>query len=70
MHVAGLVLAALLILAAAVAGLLMAPRWGTSSVALLFLPPVLVTARYFGLKSALVAAFAAALAFNYFFTEP
>lgn len=66
----GLVLGLLLTLAASLAGLLIAPQWGASAVVLLYLPPVLVTARYAGLWPALGVSVLATLAFNFFFTEP
>ena len=45
----GLVLGLLLILAATVIGLVMTPAWNAAAVVLLYLPPVLVAARYAGL---------------------
>jgi two-component system sensor histidine kinase KdpD len=51
-------------------GLLVAPRWGTGPVDLLYLPPVLAAAALYGLRPALVAAVASALAYNFFFTAP
>jgi two-component system, OmpR family, sensor histidine kinase KdpD len=51
-------------------GLLIAPKWGNSPVDLLYLPPVLFAASLYGLRPALVACVASALAFNFFFTEP
>jgi two-component system sensor histidine kinase KdpD len=63
--------AALLLVAAATgAGLLIAPRWGNEPVVLLFLPAVLAAAVYCGLWPALIAAIAAALTYNYYFTAP
>ena len=66
----GLTLGLLLTLAATLAGLLIAPDWGSATVVLLYLPPVLVTARYAGLWPSLGLAVLATLAFNFFFTEP
>jgi K+-sensing histidine kinase KdpD len=66
----GLALGLLLTMMASVAGLLIAPNWGAAAVVLLYLPPVLVTARYAGLRPALAVAVLATLAFNFFFTEP
>jgi K+-sensing histidine kinase KdpD len=63
--------AAVLMIAAATAlGLLIAPRWGTAPVVLLYLPAVLAAAIYCGLWPSLVAAVGSALAYNYFFTAP
>ncbi|OYW45871.1 MAG: hypothetical protein B7Z33_08685 [Sphingomonadales bacterium 12-68-11] len=63
--------AALLLVAVATGiGLLIAPRWGTAAVVLLYLPPVLALAVYAGLWPALVAAVISTLAYNYYFTAP
>ena len=51
-------------------GLAIAARWGNSSVVLLYVPPVLAAAALAGRWLALLAALAATLAFNFFFTEP
>jgi two-component system, OmpR family, sensor histidine kinase KdpD len=51
-------------------GLLIAPRWGTAAVDLLYLLPVLAAATLYGLGTGLLAAFASALAYNFFFTAP
>jgi K+-sensing histidine kinase KdpD/DNA-binding winged helix-turn-helix (wHTH) protein len=67
---AGLALGLLLTLLATVAGLMITPGWGSAAVVLLYLPPVLVTARYAGLWPSLALALVATLAFNFFFTEP
>ena len=64
------VLALLMVAAASLAGLLIAPHWGNSGVDLLYLPGVLAAAGFYGLMPGLVAAGASALAFNYFFTAP
>jgi K+-sensing histidine kinase KdpD len=45
-------------------------RWGSAPVVLLYLPPVLAAAVLRGLGPSLIAAIAAALAFNFFFTQP
>ena len=66
----GYALAILMVAAATLAGLVIAPRWGNSGVDLLYLPPVLVAAIFAGLGPALLAATAAALAYNFFFTSP
>src|SRR6187551_434057 len=62
--------ALLMVAAATLAGLLIAPRWGTAPVVLLYLPPVLVAAIYGGLWPALAAAVASPLAYNFYFTAP
>lgn len=69
-QLAGVAVTCLLVLLSTALGMLIAPRWGTGSIVLLYLLPVLVGARFFGLRPALLAAVAGALAFNYFFTEP
>lgn len=66
----GLALGLLLTLAATAAGVLLAPGWEPTAVVLLYLPPVLVTARYAGLLPALAVSVLATLTFDYFFTEP
>ncbi len=66
----GLMFGLLLTLAASLAGLMITPQWGSAAVVLLYLPPVLVTARYAGLWPSLGVAVLATLAFNFFFTEP
>jgi K+-sensing histidine kinase KdpD len=65
-YAAGLALVA----AATLAGLLIAPLWGNQPVVLLFIPPVLGAAAFFGLRPALLAAIASTLAYNFFFTAP
>lgn len=70
LRAAGLALGLLLTLLATLAGLLIAPGWGSAAVVLLYLPPVLVTARYAGLWPSLLLALVATLAFNFFFTQP
>lgn len=66
----GLILGLLLTLVATLAGVLLLPEWGPTVVVLLYLPPVLVTARYAGLRPGLAVSVLATLAFDYFFTEP
>ncbi len=66
----GLALGLLLTLAATLTGLLLAPGWGSGAIVLLYLPPVLVTARYAGLWPSLGVSVLATLAFNFFFTHP
>src|SRR5690348_16329253 len=56
--------------AATLVGLVIAPYWGNEPVVLLFIPPVLAAAAFFGLRPALLAAVASTLAYNYFFTAP
>ena len=51
-------------------GLALAPRWGNSAIDLLYLPAVLGAAMLAGLRPALFAALASALAYNFFFTAP
>jgi two-component system sensor histidine kinase KdpD len=51
-------------------GLWIAPRWGTASVDMIYLPAVLAAAALWGLGPGLFAGVAAALAYNFFFTEP
>lgn len=66
----GLAVGLLLTLGATVIGLLMVPDWDAAAVVLLYLPPVLIAARYAGLLPALAVSVIATLAFNFFFTEP
>jgi two-component system sensor histidine kinase KdpD len=47
-----------------------APRWGTAAVDMIYLPAVLAAAALWGLGPALLAGVTAALAYNFFFTEP
>jgi two-component system sensor histidine kinase KdpD len=61
---------ALLVAVSTMFGLAMEPRWGNAAVDLLFLPAVLGAAILGGLRPALFAAFASALAYNFFFTVP
>lgn len=51
-------------------GMWIAPRWGTAPVDMIYLPPVLAVAALWGFGPALLAGIAAALAYNFFFTEP
>jgi two-component system sensor histidine kinase KdpD len=51
-------------------GMWVAPRWGTAAVDMIYLPSVLAAAALWGLGPALLAGAAAALAYNFFFTEP
>lgn len=52
------------------AGLWVAPRWGTGPVDMIYLPSVLAAAALWGIGPGVVAGIAAALAYNFFFTEP
>src|SRR6476469_6424353 len=51
-------------------GLWVAPRWGTDAVDMIYLPAVLAAAALWGLGPALLSGAGAALAYNFFFTEP
>jgi two-component system sensor histidine kinase KdpD len=51
-------------------GLWVAPRWGTDAVDMIYLPAVLAAAALWGLRPALLSGAGAALAYNFFFTEP
>ncbi|HVU30520.1 MAG TPA: DUF4118 domain-containing protein [Sphingomicrobium sp.] len=51
-------------------GLWIAPRWGTAAVDMIYLPAVLAAATFWGIGPGLVAGLAAALAYNFFFTQP
>jgi two-component system sensor histidine kinase KdpD len=51
-------------------GMWIAPRWGTSAVDMIYLPAVLAAAALWGLGPGAFAGIAAALAYNFFFTEP
>jgi two-component system, OmpR family, sensor histidine kinase KdpD len=62
--------ALLMAAAATLLGLLIAPRWGTGPVDLLYLPAVLGAAIFCGLWPSLLAAVASALLYNFFFTAP
>jgi two-component system sensor histidine kinase KdpD len=62
--------ALVLVAVSTLAGLIVAPRWGSSAVDLLYLPSVLTVAVLAGLRPALLAAVASALSYNYFFTAP
>src|SRR6478672_10808428 len=52
------------------AGLWLAPRWGTAAVDMIYLPAVLAAAALSGLGPGLLAGILSALAYNYFFTAP
>jgi two-component system sensor histidine kinase KdpD len=55
---------------ATLAGLWIAPRWGTAPVDMIYLPAVLAAAALWGLGPGLLAGALAALAYNFFFTVP
>lgn len=59
-----------MVAAVTLVGMLVAPRWGPSSVDLLYLPAVLGAAVFYGFGPGALAALASALAFNFFFTTP
>lgn len=65
-----LVVALLAVALSTMIGLLIVERWGNEPVVLLYIPPVLAAAVYAGLRPALAAAVASALAYNYYFTAP
>lgn len=60
----------LMVAAATLAGLLIAPRWGNEPVVLLYILPVLAAAVFAGLLPALAAAVMSTLAYNFYFTAP
>lgn len=66
----GLAAGLLLVTTAVLVGQLAHPAWGATATVLLFLPPVLVSARYSGLGPALAVSVIATLTFDFFFTEP
>ncbi|MBK8375502.1 MAG: DUF4118 domain-containing protein [Sphingomonadales bacterium] len=66
----GHAVAMLLVAVATVIGQLVASRWGADPVVLLYIPPVLLVAVYWGLWPSLAAAVAATLAYNFYFTVP
>ena len=51
-------------------GMWIAPRWGTAPVDMIYLPSVLAAAALWGIGPGVAAGVAAALAYNFFFTEP
>jgi len=59
-----------LVAVSTLAGLWIAPRWGTAPVDMIYLPAVLAAAALWGLGPGLFAGVAAALAYNFFFTTP
>jgi K+-sensing histidine kinase KdpD len=69
-QIAGLAVALLGTALATVAGQIIALRWGGDAVVLLYLVPVLAAAIFGGVWSSSLTAVAAALCYNFFFTEP
>ena len=65
-----LVLALAMVAVATAAGMVIAPRWGVGPVDMIYLPAVLAAAALWGLGTGVVAAMAAAIAYNFFFTAP
>ena len=59
-----------MVAASTLVGLWIAPRWGIAPVDMIYLPAVLAAAALWGLGPGLAAGVAAALAYNFFFTEP
>ena len=59
-----------MVAAATLTGLWIVPRWGTAAVDMIYLPAVLIAAALWGRGPGLTAGIVAALAYNYFFTEP
>jgi len=51
-------------------GMLIAPRWGTAPVDMLYLVPVMAAASLYGMWPGTLSAIGSALAYNYFFTAP
>src|SRR5579884_871755 len=62
--------AIILVGASTLVDLWIAPKWGTAAVDMVYLPSVLAAAALWGIGPGLVAGTAAALAYNFFFTEP
>jgi two-component system, OmpR family, sensor histidine kinase KdpD len=69
-RLSGYVCALLAVAASTIVGVLIAQHWGNDPVVLLYIPPVLATAAYRGLRPALAAAVASTLAYNYYFVAP
>lgn len=59
-----------MVAASTLVAMLVAPRWGSSAVDLLYLPAVLAAAGFYGLGPGLVSAVVSALTFNFYFTQP
>ena len=59
-----------MVAASTLVGMMVAPRWGASSIDLLYLPAVLGAAVFYGLRPGVFAAVGSALAFNFYFTQP
>lgn len=69
-HVQAYAGAVALVAVSTLAGLWIAPRWGTAPVDMIYLPAVLAAAALWGLGPAVLAGIIAALAYNFFFTAP
>lgn len=59
-----------MVAASTLVGLWVAPRWGTAAVDMIYLPAVLAAAALWGVWPGILAGLAAALAYNFFFTQP
>jgi two-component system sensor histidine kinase KdpD len=59
-----------MVAASTLLGLWIAPRWGTASVDMIYLPAVLGAAALWGLWPGVAAGVTSALAYNFFFTAP
>src|SRR5438309_6242920 len=62
--------AVIMVAASTLVDLWIAPKWGTAAVDMVYLPAVLAAAALWGIGPGLFAGLAAALAYNFFFTEP
>ena len=62
--------AIVMVAASTLVDLWIAPHWGTAAVDMIYLPAVLAAAALWGIGPGVVAGVAAALAYNFFFTEP
>jgi two-component system sensor histidine kinase KdpD len=69
-HVQAFAGAVALVAGSTLLGMWIAPRWGTAPVDMIYLPAVLTAAALWGLGPGLAAGVAAALAYNFFFTQP
>lgn len=66
----GVSIGLIMVAATTLLNLIIAPRIGTDPLDMIYLVPVIATATIFGLRSALVASVAAAIAYNFFFLPP
>src|SRR5579872_2877310 len=62
--------AIIMVAASTLVDLWIAPHWGTAAVDMIYLPAVLAAAALWGIGPGVLAGVAAALAYNFFFTEP